>query len=289
MSVRDSTQAVAENLATDGFALIYDIVAPAWLAELQRAFDNAVAEKARKEAGLSDERHPPGWFEITKILEGGEVFENLMDVPKILAVAGRVLGPDLDLASGGELDCKVPNRTTNFCGWHTDFTWIISLPYPRQVFWIGCYFFVGDITEKVGPLTVIPGSHRASGPPPDDYNYSASDPTHPAGFPRAIENAVDIIGPAGSCLMVNTELWHMSRPNESDSARKLIKIHYKPPWMKVWGGGREYSDAFATRQTDPIRRQLVGTVPYDEVPWTFGPSESETATRYPIARLFQSE
>ncbi len=280
---------IAEHLSTDGCVLVRGVLGVDWVADLRREYDAAVEEKAASEAGLADERHPPGWFEIARILERSETFENLIDVPKVLAVAGLVLGPDLDLASGGELDYKVPGRTTNYCGWHTDFTWIVSLPYPRQVFWIGCYFFVDDMTPDVGPLTVLPGSHRASGPPPEEYNHGAGDPEHPEGSPCAVDGALDALGRAGDCLMVNTEIWHMSRQNESDRARKLIKVHYKPPWMKVWGGGREYTDAFANRQTDPIRRQLVGLTPYDDVPWTFAPSESETAARYPMARLFQSE
>lgn len=211
-----------------------------------------------------------------------------MDVPKVIATAGCVIGPDLDLASGGELDYKAPGRRSNFCGWHSDFTWIVSLPYPRQVFWIGCYFFIDDITPEVGPLSVIPGTHRSSGPPPRDYNTSADDPDHPEGYPCPIDDAFDVVGPAGSCLMLNIELWHMSRPNQSDRPRKLVKVHYKPPWMKVWGGGREYTEEFAERQTEPIRRQLAGTTPYDKVPWSFAPSEAQLMERYPLARLVQS-
>lgn len=280
---------IAEDLARDGCVMIQDVLSPEWVRALQAAYNEAVDEKAASKLGLADERHPPGWFEIARVLERSEIFENLMDVPKVLAVAGRVLGPDLDLASGGELDFKAPGRLTNYCGWHTDFTWIVSLPYPRQVFWIGCYFLIDDVTEDVGPLTVLPGSHRAPGPPPTDYNAPAGDCGSREGPPRAIEGAVDALGRAGDCLMINTEIWHMSRANGSNRARKLIKVHYKPPWMKVWGGGREYTDAFAERQTDPIRRQLVGLMPYDEVPWTFAPSAPEMAKRYPMARLLQSE
>lgn len=289
VSVQDSARAIAEKLATYGAVLIHDVLPRPWLTDLQREYDDVVDEKARSKGGLVDERHPPGWFEVSKILERSRTFEDLMDVPKVLATASCVLGPDLDLASGGELDYKAPHRTTNFCGWHTDFNWIVSLSYPRQVFWVGCYFFVDDVELDVGPLTVIPGTHRSLAPPPANYNYAPGDPKHPEGAPRPVDGAVDIVGPAGSCLMLNTEVWHMSRPNESERARKLIKVHYKPPWMKVWGGGRGYTDDFAARQAEPIRCQLVGSMPYDKVPWSFAPSAAQILERYPVARLLQSE
>lgn len=281
------TRIIADKLASDGAVLLLDVLSGRLLTDLQYAYDEAVEEKFRSAAGGVDERHPAGWFEISRILERNRIFEDLMDVPEIVAAAASVLGPDLDLASAGELDYKAAHSETNFCGWHTDFTWIVSLPYPRQVFWVGCYFFIDEITNENGPLTVIPGTHRSTAPPPTNYNFERSESSSPQGAPRAIDGAIDIVGPAGSCLLINTEIWHMSRANRSDRARKLVKVHYKPPWMKVWGGGREYSDEFVARQTQPIRRQLVGTNPYDRVPWSFAPSASQILDRYPVASLLK--
>ena len=85
----------------------------------------------------------------------------------VFRVARAILGYDIELASGGELDHKLAH-TPAYIGWHNDFQWMTSVPYPHQNFWIRCTYFVGDVTPDGGPFTLLPGSHLNDGACPPD-------------------------------------------------------------------------------------------------------------------------
>jgi hypothetical protein len=70
--------------------------------------------------------------------------------------------------------------------------------------------------------------------------------------------ASGMTGPAGSCLINNTEIWHTNTPNRADHERRLIMILYEHARKKPWQEGYDISAAFAAQQRDPLRRQLCG-------------------------------
>jgi ectoine hydroxylase len=231
-------------LQRDGYVLMENALTLAQVAELSAAYDQQLA------------LHPPApgasRVEVKRILEQGLPFEQLMDLPTVFPVARAMIGADIELASSGELDHKLP-RTPAYISWHNDFQWMVNVPYPRQNFWIRCTYFLTEVTEPMGPFTLLPGSHRADHACPGDF-------TGPNGQPRVIEGQVPITGAAGSCLINNTEIWHTNTPNRSDLPRRLIMILYKHAWMKQWQEGYETTPEFAAHQTDPLRRQLTGNV-----------------------------
>ena len=110
-------------------------------------------------------------------------------------------------------------------------------------------YFLADVGAATGPFTLLPGSHTRDYPCPEDA---------PGTQPRFEPGQIGITGPAGSCLINNTEIWHTNSPLTGDLPRRLIMIMYKHAWMKSWQQGFEISDEFAARQSDPLRRQLCG-------------------------------
>lgn len=229
----------------DGFVVMENALTTSQLDELNAAYDRQLA------------LHPPapdaGHKDIPRALERDPVFEQLMDNPPVFRVAHGVLGPDIELATGGELDYKPP-RTPAHVGWHNDFPRLWNVPYPRrQHFWVRCVYFLGDVTADMGPFTLLPGTHLKDHVCPEDFRQP----------PRFIEGQLGITGTAGTCLINNTEIWHTNSPNTSDRPRRLIMLLYKHAWMKQAGSGYEMTPEFVARQTDPIRRQLVGQIPWD--------------------------
>jgi ectoine hydroxylase len=227
-------------LERDGYVLMEEALPPTLLTELQNGYDKQISQHPS----------PAGRIEIRRILERDSVFEALMDHPPTFALAHALLGYDIELASGGELDHKMPNTPAHI-GWHNDFQWMTNVACPRTNFWVRCTFFLSDVTSEMGPFTLLPGTHRSTVPCPDN-------PRGADGEPAFMEGQIGITGPAGSCLINNTEIWHTNTPNRSESARQLIMLLYKHAWMKSWQEGYELSSEFAARQTDPLRRQLTG-------------------------------
>jgi hypothetical protein len=232
---------VLELFHRDGYVLLENALAPSELSTLNVAYEEQLA------------LHPPApgatRVEVPRLLERDPAFEILMDLPTVLPIARRIIGADIELASSGELDYKLP-RTPAYIAWHNDFQWMGDVPYPRQNFWVRCTYFLSDVKEDTGPFTLLPGSHLAE--------TACPDLTEPNGQPKVLPDQIGITGPAGSCLINNTEIWHTNSPLTGDLPRRLIMILYKHAWMKQWQEGYDTTPEFASRQTDPIRRQLTG-------------------------------
>ena len=242
---------LSETLALferDGYVLMENALAPGEVQALSEAYERQLAARLVS--------HPPkpgaSRAEVPRILESEPTFETLMDLPTVFPLARAIIGADIELASGGELDHKFPH-TPAYIGWHNDFLWMTDVPYPRQNFWVRCTYFLSDVTPTSGPFTLLPGTHKAGGPCPSDLKDAA-------GQPLVLPEQVGIVGPAGSCLINNTEIWHTNTPNTGDLPRRLVMILYKHAWMKPWQQGYEPTAPFAARQTDPIRRQLTGAI-----------------------------
>ena len=233
----------------DGYVLMENALPSERLGRLQEAYCRQLEAHPREE-GVRIQR-------LKRAVERGPEFEDLMDWRPTFRVARAVIGADIELSDGGQLDYKYAHTPAHI-GWHNDFKWMVNVPYPRQNFWIRCTYFIRDVTEDMGPFTLLPGSHNAEGVCPDDYNDRET------RQPTAIPGQLAMTGRAGSCLINNTEIQHTNTPNRSDRDRALIMICYKHAWMKQWQDGNELSAEFAKRQTEPIRRQLCGLMTWHQ-------------------------
>jgi ectoine hydroxylase-related dioxygenase (phytanoyl-CoA dioxygenase family) len=236
---------VVDLFHRDGYVVMENALTAAQVEALSYAYDRQLA------------LHPPAagarHRDIPRILERDPVFEQLMDNPPVFRVAHGILGADIELATGGELDYKPP-QTPAHVGWHNDFPRLLNVPYPRRLhFWVRCVYFMSDVSADMGPFTLLPGTHLKEHVCPEDFRQP----------PRRIEGQLGITGKAGTCLINNTEIWHTNWPNESDRPRRLIMLLYKHAWMKQAGSGYAMIPDFVARQTEPIRRQLVGQFPWD--------------------------
>jgi ectoine hydroxylase-related dioxygenase (phytanoyl-CoA dioxygenase family) len=246
------------QLRLDGYTVMQDAIPPDRLPAIQAAYHRVRGEHPR----VGDAART----EVARILEHDSALADLMDWPTTLPVAHALIGADITLASGGELDHRY-GHTRAHIGWHNDWYYMRDLPYPRQNFWIRCTYFIEDVTADMGPFTVMPGTHLAGRRCPAEWNESG------LHGPREIPGAVRIVGQAGSCLINNSEIWHTAMDNTTDRDRCLIMILYKHSWMKQ-EDRYEVSPDFAAAQTDPIRRQLV-----DRLPWRAAVIEREADGR----------
>ena len=228
----------------DGYVVIPGAIPAVLLAQIRERWDALFASDAAETRAQG--RH----IEVKRILERDPVIAALMDLPTVFPLARNLIGADVTLASGGEGDCRPP-RTPAHIGWHSDFQWMVDVPYPRQNSWVRCTYLIEDVAEDMGPFTLLPGTHRSDGPPPADCNG-------PDGQPRELPGMVRITGRGGDCLVNDTEIWHTATPNRSDRPRKLVMVLYKHAWMRPWDDGYAITSAFAEVQTDPLRRQLCG-------------------------------
>jgi hypothetical protein len=258
---------IVQNVRTAGYAVIPSYLSPQRLKPLQSEALRLFAEPPEE-----DERHPDGWREVIRAAERSEEFLDLHFDPLLVATAVAVMGPDVEFASPGEIDEKLPQTPHSGCGWHNDFIWMPSVPRPRPFFWLAAYYFLTDIAEDSGPLWVMPGSHlweEEAGRHLDDDD----------GYGRLLPDSLPLTGAAGTLVLLNNEIWHMSPPNRATTSRIIFKLHAKPSWMKPWGG-RAHSSEFCTTLKHAHERQLAGYEAYDDVPWQYG--EDADDSPYPV-------
>ena len=82
-------------------------------------------------------------------------------------------------------------------------------------------YFLVDVNEQNGGTLVMPGSHKG--------NWAPDDPFDPV-------DTVAAAGPAGTCMVFESRLWHATganrMPQDSESERPVILAFFTRPWMR---------------------------------------------------------
>jgi ectoine hydroxylase-related dioxygenase (phytanoyl-CoA dioxygenase family) len=149
---------------------------------------------------------------IYNLLARGEAFWPVPLHPLVLAVAERVLDPELLLSSLSAITLAPGQGAQPL---HED-TQRIPLARPRAPIALNAIWALSDFTEANGATRIVPGSHRFDAPP----RYGAEHPTVAAEMP------------AGSILLFDSALWHAGGANVTDARRWAIACYYCVGWMR---------------------------------------------------------
>jgi ectoine hydroxylase-related dioxygenase (phytanoyl-CoA dioxygenase family) len=76
---------------------------------------------------------------------------------------------------------------------------------------------IDDFTLENGATKIVPGSHKDSERPSDEYLEL---------------NTKRMIGKAGSILLFDSNLWHSAAPNMSNASRKALTPTFSRPFFK---------------------------------------------------------
>ena len=97
-----------------------------------------------------------------------------------------------------------------------------------------------------GGTWVVPGSHRDLRNPRSHLDprnppelHDDIDPSH------SIPGEIQISGPAGSVVVIDSRIWHSSASNPSSEPRVTVLARYSPWWVSLEFGGR--NQAFVPR------------------------------------------
>jgi hypothetical protein len=231
-----------QQLIDQGFLIFPGLIAPAEVARLNARVEELFL--AEGENAGSEFKTEPGARRIANAVDKGEVFEEAIDHPLVLAAVEVVLGADFKLSSlnvrsanphngcaqplhvdGGELPDAIGNSVCNS-------VWMLD-----------------DFTEVNGALRIVPGSHRwGAGPDgrcgPDGQRSrsgiaAASWEQREAGslsyFRRQSgpdeQDEPDVqemlvTGRAGDVVVMNAHLWHGGSENFTDGQRRAMHVYY---------------------------------------------------------------
>lgn len=238
-----------ETFHRDGYLFLESVLPSAWIAELKDDLDRALA-------GRSDNGKGPIELQ-TRMFETSPANLRLFDLEPIVSFAEALIAPDCHVIHNNSF------RTQPGMGlvtWHQDDPphYLVTHGEPPTnvrlpVLLFTANYYLTDVTErKHGGTEVIPGSHL----------FGAWAPGVIEGT-RYEDQVVPCLGPAGSVVLFNNQVWHRGGPNQSDRVRYITQVSYARrlighkyyPFMNYQMPEHVYRDA------EPRLKRLLGFLP----------------------------
>ncbi len=210
-----ATTTVDDHLATiaeQGYVIIEDALSPQFTAGIRDAvrgeFDRlGVEPKGNRAEGFATRR-------LYNLVPRQPVFQQLPTHPPVLDVVERLLERECLLSGTTAMDIG-PGEVLQ--GLHAD-DGLINIGRPHKPMMATTIWAITDFTDANGATRIVPGSHREPGhPDPDDMSISI-----PAEMP------------AGSVLIMDSQLWHCGGPNTTDDDWRLgLNVQYVRGFLRT--------------------------------------------------------
>lgn len=193
---------------------------------------------------------------VWNLLNKGEVFEAMAQVPAVTTIAAAFLGDEFQMGSiaANRLLPGGPGQEPHidYPYWdlykRSSFPTNINSSFPMN---LQATILIDDFTETNGATAFVPHS-QGSLVYPDDQE----------AFDR---DAIRMVGNAGDIVVFNGMCWHCAMPNESDADRTGVLIEYLPKFVRPLEDHSVVRDDVIERAT-PMLRQLLGIgYPYPQV------------------------
>jgi ectoine hydroxylase-related dioxygenase (phytanoyl-CoA dioxygenase family) len=114
---------------------------------------------------------------------------------------------------------------------------------PHYDYAFNVFYAITDFTSVTGGTLLVPGSHRVEGKPSVDYIR---------------QHGVQIEAPAGSAIILNSNVWHASGQNNGDNVRWGVNITYVKSFMRQQFDFPRALDASLVEDFTERGKQLLG-------------------------------
>jgi hypothetical protein len=226
---------------THGFCHVRSAIPPATLQDARHAFERARARhEPQRGAGNSG-----AYFDIPHILDCGEPFIDLVDLPQLFPLLVELIGADIQLNhTMARLFYPGPTFTSPF---HSDLTKVLGVSHEHSPsFLVKVHYYLEDLDEDQGCLAFIPGSQRYPAVRPNPKNLD----------PGNKDLVVKIVPRAGDAIIFNTHVLHMALDNTSTKVRQSLIYAYSHFWLKTYSSGAPAD--LARFAGNAQRKQLFG-------------------------------
>ena len=227
-----------------GYIVIPDVLSVDEAAECYAASErlHAARERAFGQIGRGYETEP--------------CLEGLIDHPAVLPKVRGLFGDRFVLQASWN---TMQPAHAGVGGWHQDGSSAYDFKqvgYPIPLIQLRASFLLTDQTEPgTGNMELIPGSHRAQVPLPDEVRSARADT--PIGHV--------ICARAGSVLLFHNGVWHRTFRHDGDQDRYTAHYVYSPPWVR--SADRLTNSTDFLERTTPMRRALMGEFARPDAPY----------------------
>lgn len=222
----------------EGFVLLPNVLSPTEVAEARsQVLQLAAVERQAGTLSLQGQRE-----RLYGLVFKGEIFEYIVQHPRILAVAEALLGEDMIV---GDFSAHIVGKEVPNMGSHVDYPyWSMQPPFPANpVLAIQTIWMMEDFTEINGATVIAPGTQQL-GTPPESLK-----------FPTL---AKKITGQAGSVLLFHGLCWHDTSTNFTDRPRVSILSSYHPKFIQPFQDPLREAKQSVLDRASPKLQQLLG-------------------------------
>ena len=247
-----------EALQHEGYLIRERAIGDDWLQSLRDAIDRLMVlewDQHRSEFEQPDEIPTRTFGTVLRhLLDKDRAVHDLLTWAPALSIARAMRGPLVRLR-GLTARVSFAGAETQETPWHQHLR-VIPSPLPpwfSQPHAIDCLIYLDELNDDAGALSLVPGSHRWLDREPPQLQYE----------PMADEKTLRL--PAGSMVIIHSNLWHRALPTMVGNRRMLI-LSYTPAWLRESPhGGKPPADGL-TRELlandDPEIRELLGLEGY---------------------------
>jgi ectoine hydroxylase-related dioxygenase (phytanoyl-CoA dioxygenase family) len=197
------------RLDEEGYLLLDGFLDRAPLAALRARLEELFT--AEGETAGAEFKQEPGCRRLANLVDKGDIFGQVIAMPRLLEYVRHVLGPDIKLSS-------LHARSVNPGGagaqpLHAD----MSAVADAHGYWVcNTIWMLDDFTPDNGTLRLIPGSHRFRRLPQQELADARAD--HP--------DEIRVTGRAGTVMVLNAHLWHAGTANRASRPRTALHAFY---------------------------------------------------------------
>jgi len=227
----DVDREIAEVLER-GYIVLERLLPPSTLAEMRRALEPHLGLDLLGRNNFEGHQTQ----RVYALVDKGEVFQDLVEHPRVLALCDALLQPNYLLTACQAIHLR-PGETAQAL--HTD-DGFYPLPRPRKAISVSTIFAIDDFTEENGGTQIIPGSHswddRRMNAPLDGIDFTtAPRGTSPAEIrvQQKVESQLQtVVMAAGSVVFFLGTLVHRGGANCSPRPRLAVSNQYCEPWAR---------------------------------------------------------
>ena len=197
------------QLDADGYLVIENLMSAELLDQVRRRVDE-LFEQEGPSAG-SEFKQEPHSRRLANLVDKGEIFERIIETPRVLECMEHVLGPRFKLSSLNVRSADPHNEWSQPL--HADSAAVAD----SQGYWVcNSVWMLDDFTLENGATRMIPGSHRW-GMAPD-----------PASMDVYAQHSQEILltGRAGTVVIMNAHMWHGGTANRTGAHRRAMHVYY---------------------------------------------------------------
>lgn len=195
---------VKRDLREFGYGFVKDALSPQQLSTLQkRLSDQAAGEVSSGQAYFDGGPNQRIWNLPNK----GQEFLDLLEHPLVETFVPEFLGDGYHLSS---YTANINRPGSKGMGMHTDQI-TINPAIPQYPLGLNLMWFLTDVNEENGGTRILPKSHNGLVAPHNMFD---------------IAGTTFAAGPAGTCLVFESRLWHATGPNVAKEGERPVILQF---------------------------------------------------------------